>query len=352
MEMGRQSSLDFIGGQFPRGFADVLFGMNPARLHGVEPGTVLGQADDQQTHIALVLGLLVVSMDPGANPLADVPTGVIPQDDQHLFLLLTRDVQQRGHKAEGLLAVGLSLTESQIDLLGVLPDRAEDSPRLAFGIVFAPFAFNQPQGLTGQRPGMGSGLREAREPAFIFVQQQPVPASGGPRLHSVAPLFLTGYSSSGLFIQCLACFQRTPRRFSVRPMQSGSTVRRVSPSRASKSARYACVHRLSSYPNRRGDWRITSRSRSSPASSTPRRLLCGALDFGSRRPIPSTSKAQIAPRTHWSLHLSRSAISLAFRPSSLLISSIWQRRTLKADPERKPAFRAVFSSSVNGLAYS
>ena len=50
---------------------------------------------------------------------AFVPGGIVPDDDDHLFVFLACDCQQTDDKQPLLEAVGLSLTEIQHHLLGI-----------------------------------------------------------------------------------------------------------------------------------------------------------------------------------------------------------------------------------------
>jgi hypothetical protein len=61
------------------GLDDGALAVDPLRLDGIEPGAFDRQVAGQDTHaMALLLDLLVVSVDPSPHMLADVPGGVVP----------------------------------------------------------------------------------------------------------------------------------------------------------------------------------------------------------------------------------------------------------------------------------
>src|SRR5690606_24869942 len=84
-----------------------------------------------------------------------------------------------------------------------------------------------------------------------------------------------------------------------------------------------------------------------PSSSKVSRVVLGREDFSVRQASPSASKARTASRTDWTQHPTAAAIALGLWPSALW-SRTWQRRSVNASEERRPALRAARSSSVSG----
>lgn len=147
--------------------------MEPVRFDGIEPGALLGQQESQQAYISFSFGLSIVGVYPRLQPLALMPTGMVPDHDHHALFLLTSDVQQSLHEVPRLLTIGLAIAEVKVDLIGSL----SQSPKTSYCFLFlmpVRFALDQTQRLPMGSPRTGSGLGKAREPALILVEQQPV----------------------------------------------------------------------------------------------------------------------------------------------------------------------------------
>src|SRR5262249_47886122 len=155
------------------------------------------------------------------------------------------------------------------------------------------------------------------------------------------------YAGSGLVIQVLARFQPTPSR--IRAWRIDSSLISLSVIRSAKatSAASASVQVEVGLPKSRGlRW---SRARSRSAARPPRAGLTetGRWDFGRRQAVPSAWKAAMALRTVPVEHRRAAAIGEGRRPSALA-ERIWDRRSVKASGERRPARRASRSGSVRG----
>jgi hypothetical protein len=105
-------------------------------------------------------------------------------------------------------------------------------------------------------------------------------------------------AGSGLVIQCLARFQRTPRRASARRRASPLTGRAVSPAASAVVAASAKVHWLVGWPQVRGLWcrrvRNCSRRAASKAAWGVRR---GAEERRVRTATPWVLQAAMTWRT-------------------------------------------------------
>ena len=72
--MGTNALGQLLGSKQALRFDDGLFPMHPLGLNGIEPGTLSGQQEGQDTHpFACLLHLLIVFSDPGAHHEAFMP---------------------------------------------------------------------------------------------------------------------------------------------------------------------------------------------------------------------------------------------------------------------------------------
>src|SRR5215211_223152 len=77
---------ELVDGEQAVGFEDAAFAVHPGRFDGVEPGALDGQvAGDDPDAVAALLDLAVVVTGPVADLLADVPGGVVPEQEQRLL---------------------------------------------------------------------------------------------------------------------------------------------------------------------------------------------------------------------------------------------------------------------------
>jgi tryptophan synthase alpha subunit len=118
-----KATLQLTSAQLTGRLTHLAFGMNPTRLHRIEPGAFGQQAKNEQADISVAFSLLVVSSDPLTHLFALVPTGIISHDHHHTPALPTGDVQQSSDKDQGMLAVRLPIGEIQVDLVGVVANR-------------------------------------------------------------------------------------------------------------------------------------------------------------------------------------------------------------------------------------
>src|SRR3954469_24626690 len=73
--------------QLPVRLQDRPLAMDPARLDRVEPRALDRQGAGHDPHPALTLAPPVMLLDPGPDPPADVPAGIVPDQQQRLLPL-------------------------------------------------------------------------------------------------------------------------------------------------------------------------------------------------------------------------------------------------------------------------
>jgi hypothetical protein len=75
----------FCFAQEPIRFGDCPLGVDPLWLDSIQPRILERQLADQDSHATLTLGPPVMGVNPRADFLAEVPTGVVPHQPQHLL---------------------------------------------------------------------------------------------------------------------------------------------------------------------------------------------------------------------------------------------------------------------------
>src|SRR5262249_22577862 len=265
---------------------------------------------------------------PRPYPPADMPAGIVPDQQQRLLALSRQVVADPGQEVLRHLADGPSVHEAQEHPAGVRPQEAVAGHGLGVRVGLLGLTLDQEQ-RRAAGPGVQRRLRQAAPPGLVLVAQHPV----GVRLRQpdqpVAGFFFRAYCGSGLVIQCLARFQRTPRRFRAMRTASRVSCRGVQPLAWQTSATRSNVHTLVGLPNRRGLWCKRSLSGSAYRSSRNARAEGGREDFACRQSSPSRAKAWTALRTVPTAQPRLRAICGGQSPWALA-RRIWQRRAVNA----------------------
>src|SRR5215213_11564784 len=88
-KVGTDTLRHFLSSKQAGRLNDIAFAMNPVWLNAIEPGTLAGQVEGDDAHsLALLPNLTIVCVEPGPHWLADVPGGIVPDQDQSRFALL------------------------------------------------------------------------------------------------------------------------------------------------------------------------------------------------------------------------------------------------------------------------
>ena len=333
---------------------DVALAVNPVRLNSIEPGTLAGQVESDDTHsCALLFDCAIMAPDPSADLFAEMPGCVVPDHDQSRLPQLVQFRTTPTQKLCGHYAHRTLLHEPQPHLLWqcvrsgrTRNQQAVTGKCLAVWIVLDGRLFHQTQCITLLTPSPQSGLCESTPPDLILETQSIFRMPGGEFNQAVAVSFFRAYAGSGLVIHCLARFQRTPSRCKAVRTASRLTRSGVNPCSKLTSAANSSVHRLVALPKSRGLWWSNARSCSAAALSNPRSIRCGFVEPGVNDDRPFRLNALIALRAVSVSHPNSAAICDARLPEAL-DSNIWQRRSVKASRERSPARKAASSFAVN-----
>src|ERR687889_215170 len=237
-----------IGAKQTVGFDHFALAMNPLGLHGIEPRALLGQQTTDDPHPFYDLALLqspVVPTDPPSDLAAYVPTGVVP--DQHQHLLATPVQKARGYTAHRTI---INEPKPTLFELGHVQPVARDSLRVRISS-FERLLYKT-QGLASFAKAVQVRLPHSAPPALVLKADHPMELIFRQVHQSVAPPFFLSYKVSGEVIQCLALCQRTPIRAKVARTVSPLMRSFVSPSSKLTKAASSIVHRLLCLPNSLG----------------------------------------------------------------------------------------------------
>src|SRR5258706_2235227 len=348
--------LELVAGEQVVGFDDATFAVDPGRLDGVEPGALARQIAGDDPHTpALLLDQAVMRADLVADLVADVPGGIVPDQQQRRLAGGVELAAAPVQVVDGDGADRPTVNESEPHLVGgrrVGRVRAHQQPvagqRLGVRIVLRDRLFDQPELVIRLDPGLKAGPRQPTPPDLVLKAQGPGRMRRGQADQAVAPTFFRAYSGSGLVIHCLARRQRTPRRRIACRIVSPLTRAVMIPSAKLTSAASSIVQTLVGWPKGRGLWWSSARSCSPAAAPTLAWIVCGRLEPRLRQgSSPARSNSRSTLRTVWSLQPSISAIRGTHSPRALA-SRIWQRRTTYRSVDRRLASSRSCSASVRG----
>src|SRR5215831_16312894 len=342
---------DLLGVEQAGWLENGTLGVHPLGLNRVEPRALDRQIAGEDAHaVAALLHLLVVGADPGADALAHMPRGVVPDQDPDPYTRLLQPAHTPVQELLGDRADRPPSDEAQPHALR-LAHLAQQHPiagqRLGVGIARGDRLLDQAQRAVGRvRPGMRLRLGEATPPGFIREAQRPVGMLGCQGNQAVTLPFFRAYPGSGLVIQCVARFQPVPRRRRVWRIVSPLTRMGTIPTATLTSAAHSRVHRLPGLPKSRGLRCKSARSRSACSGPKTKRVRWAREDFFCKHASPVALKACSASSTVWS-SMPRYVAMRGARSPRALANRIWQRRKTKASLERRPCSSTSRSSSVS-----
>src|SRR4029453_9548134 len=343
----------FVSREEAGGLNDSTLAVHPVGLNAIEPRTLARQKAGHDAHsLVLLPDLAIVGADPGAYLLAKVPGSIVPDQDQGGLAERLQFLAAPGQVLGGQWADRAILDEAQPDLCGQAlrcgrrrDQQAITGQGLRVWIVLGRRLFHQAQFRVLVTPGMQGRLADAAPPHFVLEAQGilgMLPSQGN---QPVSLSFFFAYAGSGLVIQCLARFQRTPNRCKAVRTASRLTRKGVMPCSKLTSAASSKLHRLVAFPKWRGLWCSNAPSCSGLAPSKAVAIRCGTEEPRCKAAKPTWLKARI-PFSAVSVSQCSSCAICDARLPLALASTIWQRRTTKASCERSPCRKAACSSSV------
>src|SRR5918995_2008652 len=335
---------ELISAKQSLGLCNFAFAVDPLGLYSIEPWALGGQqARYYPNPMAACFELAVVGGDPVTHLSALVPTCVVPDQKQGLLASRLEPVAAPRKKPRGYGAHGSAVDEPYPSLCKFRQVQPVAGEGFGVGIVFSRLFLEELHRVARLGPGVQARPLKARKPGLILEAQNPLRMAPGEPDQPISIPFFRAYWGSGLSIQRLARFQRTPSLASVARMVSPLTCLSVMPSSKLTSAAIASVQKVPSLPNSLGRrWSICRRDSASPSSKAAWTSL-GREEPAWRAPRPLSLKAWMALRTVWEPHPRFSAIR-GGRSRRALAKRIWQRLRTKASEERNPASRASRSS--------
>ena len=195
-EIGADTPDEFCFAQEPIRFSDCPLGVDPLWLDSIQPRALDRQLAEQDSHATLTLGLPVMGVNPRADFLADVPTGMVPHQPQRLLAV---GLQQRADPSEEggrHRAHGTTLTEANPHLLRVSSKDPVTGEGLRVCVLFREGPLSQSNRLV-IGPRLQSGLRQRRPPDFIGEAQYLFRMGRCQADQPVALLFLTRTAGPG-----------------------------------------------------------------------------------------------------------------------------------------------------------
>ena len=182
------------------GFDDASLAMDPGGLNGIEPGALAREvAGDDADALTLPLDLSVVVTDPVADLVADVPGGVVPDQEQSLLASRAELAAAPIEIVDGDRTDGPAIDEAQPDLVGglfICWVRSQQEPvagqRLRVRVIRGNHLFDQPQLVVCLDPGLQAGSGQSTPPDLVLEAQDPGRVGRGQTDQAVARTFFLG----------------------------------------------------------------------------------------------------------------------------------------------------------------
>src|SRR4051812_253088 len=196
--MVAEPPLELAAGELACRLDHRAFAVQPLGLDRVEPRALARQPADQEA--AAAAGLLdraIARPDPVPHLAADVPGGVVPDQDQHPDAVGREVLGDPGEEGAGHRADRPPVDEAQQHPLVRGQPQAVAGEGLGVGVGAVGGVQAEAQALT-RRPGVQRRLRQAREPDLVGEAERPArPAARQPD-QAVAATFLRASAGSGL----------------------------------------------------------------------------------------------------------------------------------------------------------
>src|SRR5215212_7150208 len=167
-----------IGTEQTVGFDYLALAMNPLGLHRIEPRALLGQqtTDDPHPFLLALFQCPVAPTDPAANLPAYVPTGVVPDQHQHLLAdglkLQAAPLKKLG--GDGAHRTAVHKAHPRLFELGYIQPVARDGLRSFAGIIFFDRLLYKTHRLAFFAKAVQVRLPHSAPPALVLKADHPI----------------------------------------------------------------------------------------------------------------------------------------------------------------------------------
>src|SRR5215216_4427813 len=196
-------------------FHHLALAVNPLRLYGVEPRTLLRQqaAHDPYSIAAALFDFSVMLPEPAPDHPGDVPASVVP-DENHGLLASRFELFGTPRKKPRRYGIhGPPIHESQPRLIKFGQIESVTGDGLRLGVVFGHRLLNEAHRLSLLGEAAQGGQSHPAPPALVQETHRPGFGIGRGHFHQpIAPPFFLSYRGSGEVIHRLARGHLTPRR--------------------------------------------------------------------------------------------------------------------------------------------
>src|SRR5918998_1176923 len=181
---------EFVSPQQSVGFDDLALAVNPFRLDGIEPRTLLGQKAAYDPHpFAAVLDAAVLLSQPAPHLFGDVPAGVVPDEKQHFLAYRFELLQAPLKKLSRYGTEGPPIYEPQPRIVEFGQVETVAGYGLRLGVVFGNRSLEEAKGLPFLAPSVQGGQSHPAPPAFILETDGPFGVGPGDFHQPVASSF-------------------------------------------------------------------------------------------------------------------------------------------------------------------
>jgi hypothetical protein len=180
--------LQFCHIQLPIRFSNRSLTVDPCGLDPIEPRALARPGTHHHTAAACLLDVPVVRLEPRTHGLADVPRGIVPDQQQGCFAFGGQPCRQPREQLRRHRTDRPPIHQAAEQALCVRASQPITRDRLGLGVVPLRLVLDQTPGLV-VCPRMAVGLGEAAPPAFILEAHDPFRMPQRQRDQTIAPRF-------------------------------------------------------------------------------------------------------------------------------------------------------------------
>jgi len=162
----------FLDRELAVGLGNGALAMHPLGLNPIKPGTFTWQRTHQQPTTACLLDPTVMALDPAAHFAAGMPRGIVPDDQQGLFLFLGQPLGQPAQELGRAATHRATVDKAQEHGLCIRPQHAIAGYGFGLQVLRVRLLLDQASRLRGG-PGVQAWLGQTAPPDLIGKAQHP-----------------------------------------------------------------------------------------------------------------------------------------------------------------------------------